>query len=111
MTNDAGEGAAMRSPPSLKSHLKGTTKFTDPDPLKADFRNFLWVIWKHLNLPDPTPVQYDIARFLQHGPRRLVIEAFRGVGKSWVTSAFVLWLLYVRPPAQGAGGVGVEGAR
>jgi hypothetical protein len=63
------------------------------DPL-SDFRKFLYVVWKHLGLPDPTPVQYDIAHFLQHGPRRAVIEAFRGVGKSWITSAFACWLLY-----------------
>lgn len=81
----------------LKRHLKGSTKHTPADPLKADFRNFLWMVWKHLGLPEPTPVQYDIAIFLQHGPRRLVIEAFRGVGKSWVTSAFVCWLLYCDP--------------
>lgn len=42
-------------------------------------------------------MQYDIATFLQHGPRRLVIQAFRGVGKSWITSAFVCWLLYCNP--------------
>lgn len=65
--------------------------------LIGDFRNFLYMVWKHLNLPDPTPIQYDIASVLQHGPKRLVIEAFRGVGKSWVTSAFVLWLLLVDP--------------
>lgn len=67
------------------------------DPLKEDFRNFLYVVWKHLNLPDPTPVQYDIAHYLQHGPKRRVIEAFRGVGKSWITSAFVCWRLYCDP--------------
>ena len=53
-----------------------------------DFRVFLVLVWRHLNLPDPTPVQLDIAHFLQHGPRRLVTEAFRGVGKSWITAAF-----------------------
>lgn len=67
------------------------------DPLKADFRNFLYVVWKHLNLPDPTVIQYDIASYLQFGPKRCVIEAFRGVGKSYVTSAFVVWLLYCDP--------------
>lgn len=82
---------------SLKSHLRSSTSKTNPDPLKADFRNFLWLVWQHLNLPEPTPVQYDIAHWLQHGPRRLVIEAFRGVGKSWVTSGFVCWLLYCDP--------------
>lgn len=67
------------------------------DPLARDFRNFLYLVWKHLNLPDPTPVQYDIAKYLQHGPNKVCIEAFRGVGKSWVTSAYVLWLLYRNP--------------
>jgi hypothetical protein len=69
----------------------------DKDPLKADFRNFLYVVWKHLNLPDPTPIQYDIAHYLQSGPKRRVVEAFRGVGKSWITSAFVCWRLYCNP--------------
>jgi len=69
---------------------------TKPDPL-ADFRNFLFLVWKHLNLPVPTEVQYDIAHYLQYGPKRCIIEAFRGVGKSWVTSAFVCWLLYRNP--------------
>lgn len=66
-------------------------------PLIADFRNFLYLIWKHLHLPDPTPIQYDIATYLQHGPSRQIIEGFRGVGKSWITSAFVLWSLYRDP--------------
>ena len=63
----------------------------------GDFRNFLYLVWKHLNLPEPTPVQYDIAHYLQHGPRRAIIEAFRGVGKSWITSAFVVWTLDQHP--------------
>jgi len=70
---------------------------TQSDPLKEDFRNFLYVTWKHLNLPDPTPLQYDFAHYLQHGPKRRVGEAFRGMGKSWVTSAFVCWRLYCDP--------------
>ncbi len=82
---------------NTRTHLLSSTSKTDVDPLKADFRNFLWLIWQHLNLPEPTPVQYDIASFLQRGPRRMVIEAFRGVGKSWITSAFVCWLLYCNP--------------
>ncbi len=68
-----------------------------PDPIKQDFRKFLWIVWKTLNLPDPTPIQYDMGSYLQHGPRRNVIEAFRGIGKSWITSAYVVWLLYCDP--------------
>lgn len=66
-------------------------------PALADFRVFMFLVWKHLGLPEPTAVQYDIAHYLQHGPRRSVIEAFRGVGKSWITSAFVCWLLLNNP--------------
>ena len=65
--------------------------------IKKDFRKFVYVLWKHLNLPDPTPVQYDIAKYLQHGPKRCMISGFRGVGKSWLTSAYVVWLLLNDP--------------
>lgn len=70
---------------------------TAEDRLRDDFRTFLWAIWRHLGLPEPTPIQYDIAHYLQNGSRRCIIEAFRGVGKSWITAAFVLWLLYRDP--------------
>ncbi|WP_026868778.1 phage terminase large subunit [Inquilinus limosus] len=67
------------------------------DPLARDFRVFLTLVWRHLGLPDPTPVQLDIAHYMQHGPKRAIIEAFRGVGKSWMFSAFICWRLYVDP--------------
>lgn len=69
----------------------------DIDPRLKDFRNFLYIVWKHLNLPDPTPIQYDIANKIQNGPKRQVVEAFRGVGKSWITSAFVVHQLLLDP--------------
>ena len=63
-----------------------------------DFKNFLYMAWKHLNLPNPTPIQYDISDYLQNSDeRRIVIEAFRGVGKSWITSAFVCHQLLLNP--------------
>jgi len=64
-----------------------------PEPFRGDFRYFLVVVWRHVNLPDPTPAQLDIAEYMQHGSKRRVIEAFRGVGKSWMAAAYVLWLL------------------
>lgn len=67
-----------------------------PEQLK-DFRNFLFVVWKHLGLPDPTELQYDIADFMQHGPKRGVVMAFRGVGKSWICSAYVVHQLLLDP--------------
>lgn len=62
-----------------------------------DFRAFLWLIWQHLNLPEPTPIQYDMAAYLQHGQRRKIIQGYRGVGKSWITSAYVVWRLRMNP--------------
>jgi len=62
--------------------------------LQEDFKLFLQALWSQLDLPSPTRAQYAIADYLQHGPKRLQIQAFRGVGKSWITGAFVLWTLF-----------------
>ena len=70
------------------------------DPLTAlqeDFKLFLQALWTQLELPSPTRAQYAIADYLQNGPKRLQIQAFRGVGKSWITGAFVLWTLFNDP--------------
>ena len=64
------------------------------DSLKDDFKLFLQALWEELDLPSPTRAQYAIADYLQNGPKRLQIQAFRGVGKSWITGAFVLWTLF-----------------
>ena len=67
---------------------------TTYDLLKEDFKLFLQALWQQLALPSPTRAQYAIADYIQHGPKRLQIQAFRGVGKSWITGAFVLWTLF-----------------
>jgi len=65
--------------------------------LQGDFKLFLQALWNQLDLPSPTRAQYAIADYLQNGPKRLQIQAFRGVGKSWITGAFVLWTLFKDP--------------
>ena len=70
---------------------------TPPKDPYDDLRNWLWRVWKHLALPEPTPIQYDMGLYLQHGPPRSIIQAFRGVGKSWVTAAYATWLLRKDP--------------
>jgi hypothetical protein len=67
------------------------------EALQGDFKVFLQALWSQLDLPEPTRAQYAIADYLQHGPKRLQIQAFRGVGKSWITGAFVLWTLFNNP--------------
>lgn len=76
-----------------------------PTPLEAPSRSieerisnsfpvFLSLVWKSLDLPRPTRAQLAIAEYLQSGPKRLQIQAFRGLGKSWIAAAFVLWTLW-----------------
>ena len=67
------------------------------DLLRGDFKLFLQALWQQLDLPSPTRAQYAIADYLQHGPKRLQVQAFRGIGKSWITGAFVLWTLFKNP--------------
>lgn len=62
--------------------------------LKSDFKIFLRALWHELGLPAPTRAQNCIAEYLQYGPKRLQVQAFRGIGKSYVTAAYVLWELY-----------------
>ncbi len=62
--------------------------------LEASFPLFLSLVWKSLDLPRPTRAQLAIAEYLQNGPKRLQISAFRGLGKSWIAAAFVLWTLW-----------------
>lgn len=64
--------------------------------LHDDFRAFLWLILTHLKL-QVSPRQLKIALYIQHGDRRRMVQAFRGVGKSWITAAYVLWRLYRDP--------------
>jgi hypothetical protein len=94
-----------RKPVESQEGLSGVTipqtpemTLSDPlKPIKQDFRKFLYLVWKEIKLPDPTPVQYDIAQFLQDGQTKICIQAFRGVGKSFITSAYVLWELLRDP--------------
>ncbi|WJY17683.1 phage terminase large subunit [Alteriqipengyuania flavescens] len=66
--------------------------------LQGSFLKFLWYVWLHvLSLPEPTRVQYDIARYLVGGPARRFIQAFRGVGKTFITAAYVVWRLWKNP--------------
>ncbi len=93
--------------------------WVDPEwwPIFEDFRNFLYVLWQHLGLPEPTPAQYEIAHRLQYGydsvealtlpqevlddlfhsPREDIVRCFRSLGKSYITSGFVTWRLMRNP--------------
>jgi len=59
----------------------------------ASFPVFATHLWHYLRLPSPTPVQYQLADYLQNGPDRRIIMAYRGCGKSFLTAGYVLWRL------------------
>jgi len=65
--------------------------------LVRDFPLFIDYVWKSIGLPNATPIQKDIASTLQEGNRRLLIEAFRGIGKTYLTGAYATWRLLRNP--------------
>lgn len=70
----------------------------DLELMKRSFVAFLFVLWRALNLPKPTKCQIDMAKKLSAGDeRRFILQAFRGIGKSFITCAFVVWKLWNNP--------------
>ena len=66
--------------------------------LKGDFVAFLFVLWKALGLPKPTKCQIDMSKTLADGDnKKFILQAFRGIGKSFITCAFVVWTLWRDP--------------
>lgn len=63
----------------------------------TNFPDYVDYIWSQINLPRATPVQRDIAKTLQEGHRRLLIQAFRGCGKTYLTGAYATWRLLRNP--------------
>lgn len=75
------------------------TKPTDDlAKVKKSFVMFVFVLWRALNLPKPTKCQIDVASKISKGDqRRFILQAFRGIGKSFLTCAFVVWKLWNNP--------------
>ena len=67
----------------------------DIDKAREVFWAFVYIVWKSIGLPKPTPIQVDIAQFLQNPPSdRVIIQGFRGVAKSFLTCAYAVWRLW-----------------
>lgn len=66
--------------------------------MMGDFVFFIFVLWKALSLPVPTRCQIDMCKKLAAGDnRRFILQAFRGIGKSFLTCGFVVWKLWNNP--------------
>ena len=56
--------------------------------------HFTTYILRELNLADtPTKQQLGILDYLENGPDRQIVTAYRGCGKSFLTSVYALWRL------------------
>ena len=64
---------------------------------QTDFKNFLYIAFKCINLPSPTEIQYAIADELQYRESDLILNGFRGVAKSTITGCYNAWLLDNNP--------------
>lgn len=90
----------------LKDHYRmaDDPKCADYDPFKADFRNFLYYVFKEvLRFGAPHDLQYDIADYMQNlpvsqdGTSRGQAQAMRGCGKTVIACVFCCWLWYINP--------------
>lgn len=81
----------------IKTKLKPLENEEDLKLVLNDFRYFTIYTWEFLRLPQPTEMQYEICNFLQEGYSRLVLQALRGIGKTWITGAFASWRLLRDP--------------
>lgn len=93
----AGQAAVPTLRPPAAPPVAAMPGATLEQRIRADFRVFLTLVWRHLLGCDPNPIQLDLAYWLQHGPDRAIIMAFRGFSKSWITGAYALWRLYCDP--------------
>ena len=82
----------MREPKDINKDLP------DDSPL-LDFRNFLYLVWEFLGLPEPTDIQYDVAKAMVDNAlnplskRKCIVQAPRGLGKSFVCGCYAVWRL------------------
>ncbi len=86
----------------IKEDFKEVLENVDVDvesyiAMYSSFSNFLRYAWYHLGLPKPTKAQIHFCDYLQYTNDHTIVNAFRGIGKSWITSVFVVWKLWLNP--------------
>ena len=50
-------------------------------------------MYENIGLPNSTPLQQRIAEIIGDNPSRLILEAARGTGKSWIGAIYTTWRL------------------
>lgn len=65
--------------------------------LLTDFPKFLKYSYSCIGTNIPTPTQGRIAEILGTNPEEMILQAPRGVGKTWITAIYGAWRLYRNP--------------
>lgn len=65
----------------------------DLKKLVTHFPSYVAYVYSNINLPDPTPLQNRIAELLGENSDRLILQAARGTGKSWLAAIYTTWRL------------------
>ena len=55
------------------------------------FPTYLEYVYSNIGLPSPTPLQHRIAEHINENPKRIILEAARGTGKSWIMAIYTTW--------------------
>lgn len=67
------------------------------DDMKREFSLFLTALWHEAGYWTHAPlgpIEYDMANYLQYGPNRVCLHAWREFGKSHITAAYACWRLW-----------------
>jgi len=65
--------------------------------LIQEFPVYLDYVYSNIGLPNSTPLQQRIAEIIGDNPSRLILEAARGTGKSWIGAIYTTWRLLRNP--------------
>ena len=68
--------------------------------LATDFPFFLEELWREIGMPSIPRHHQEIADWLQDGPRRRGVLAWRGAAKTWITIAYCCWRLFTNPKTE-----------
>jgi len=65
----------------------------DLKKLVTHFPSYVAYVYSNINLPEPTPLQNRISELLGENSDRLILQAARGTGKSWLAAIYTTWRL------------------
>lgn len=83
---------AHKVPRSLKAEQEERRR-EQMELLVNHFPTYLDYVYQHINLPQMTPLQERIAEIMNGDDERLILEAARGTGKSYIGAIYATWRL------------------